>query len=255
MSRSALARLRRLPTAATALARAVVILGDGAEPALAAALAEIDPETASHAADALEEAAILTSRGTRMGSRGGRRRAVAGRGVAAGGGDAVAGWGVAAGGGDAVAGWGVEAGGGDAVAGGVADRGAGAGAIVGGVADRGVAGAGTAAGGDAVPLGGRRLSFVHRLVRESVYAELSAGDRARGHARAAKLLTAAGADAERVAIHRHEGDPAGDPEAARVLREAAASARPTRGDRGRAEPPAPGFARTADAHRGGAGPA
>ena len=73
--------------------------------------------------------------------------------------------------------------------------------------------------------GGRRLSFVHPLVRESVYAELSAGDRARGHARAAQLLTEAGADAERVAIHRHEGDPAGDPEAVRVLREAAASAR------------------------------
>ena len=43
--------------------------------------------------------------------------------------------------------------------------------------------------------------------------------------RAAQLLTEAGADAERVAIHRHEGDPAGDPEAVRVLREAAASAR------------------------------
>jgi len=42
VSRSALARLRRLPPAATALARAVVILGDGAEPALAAALAELD---------------------------------------------------------------------------------------------------------------------------------------------------------------------------------------------------------------------
>ena len=66
---------------------------------------------------------------------------------------------------------------------------------------------------------------MHPLVRESVYAELSAGERARGHARAAQLLTAAGADAERVAIHRHEGDPAGDPEAVRVLREAAASAR------------------------------
>ena len=66
---------------------------------------------------------------------------------------------------------------------------------------------------------------MHPLVRESVYAELSAGDRARGHARAAQLLTEAGADAERVAIHRHEGDPAGDPEAVRVLREAAASAR------------------------------
>ena len=62
-------------------------------------------------------------------------------------------------------------------------------------------------------------------MRESVYAELSAGERARGHARAAAAATAAGADAERVAIHRHEGDPAGDPEAVRVLREAAASAR------------------------------
>ncbi|HEY6887489.1 MAG TPA: AAA family ATPase, partial [Solirubrobacter sp.] len=41
VSRSALARLRRLPTAATALARAVVILGDGTEPAPAAALADL----------------------------------------------------------------------------------------------------------------------------------------------------------------------------------------------------------------------
>src|SRR4051794_6832071 len=95
VSRSALARLRRLPSAATALARAVVILGDGVEPGPAAALAELDAETASRAADALEQAAILTSRGE------------------------------------------------------------------------------LAPGG-----GGWRLSFVHPLVRESVYAELSAGERA-----------------------------------------------------------------------------
>ncbi|WP_028067253.1 helix-turn-helix transcriptional regulator [Solirubrobacter soli] len=154
VSRSALARLRRLPPAATALARAVVILGDGAEPALAAALAELEPDEASRAADALEDAAIVTSRD-----------------------------------------------------------------------DAAPAGAAAASAGGPEQRGGRRLSFVHPLVRESVYAELSAGDRARGHARAAQLLTAAGADAERVAIHRHEGDPAGDPEAVRVLREAAASAR------------------------------
>ena len=123
--------------------------------------------------------------------------------------------------------------GGEAPAAGVAARaalgGAGAGSARGGRRRRGGAG-GAAAGQGAAgprggPSGGRRLSFVHPLVRESVYAELSAGDRARGHARAAQLLTEAGADAERVAIHRHEGDPAGDPEAVRVLREAAASAR------------------------------
>ena len=133
VSRAALARLRRLPAAATALANAVVILGDGAAPASAAALAGLDAEAASRAAEALEAAAILAP--------------------------------------------------------------------------------------------DRRLSFAHPLVRESVYAELSAAERARGHRRAAEVLTAAGADAERVAIHRHACDPAGDPEAVRVLREAAASAR------------------------------
>ena len=162
VSRAALARLRRLPPEATALARAVVILGDGAEPALAAALAGIDPEAASHAADGLEGAAILTSGGRLDG--------------------AAAAWG-------------------------------------------GAGGAGATGAGGTSRSGGRRLSFVHPLVRESVYAELSAAERARGHARAAQLLSAAGAGAERVAIHRHEGDPAADPEAVRVLREAAASAR------------------------------
>jgi DNA-binding NarL/FixJ family response regulator len=162
VSRSALARLRRLPPAATALARAVVILGDGAEPALAAALAELDADEARRAADALEAAAILASRAAE---------------------------------------WSQTA------------------------VERTFATTPPIAPSPAVRGGGRRLSFVHPVVRESVYAELSAGDRARGHAQAAQLLTAAGADAERVAIHRHEGDPAGDPEAVRVLREAAASAR------------------------------
>jgi len=182
VSRAALARLRRLPPEATALARAVVILGDGAEPAPAAALAGIDPETASHAADALEESAILTSRLD----------------------GAPATWR-------------------DAGAGPAATR-ADAAAAVSAGAGGGRAGA-DPAGGAPGPSSGRRLSFIHPLVRESVYAELSSGERARGHARAAQLLTEAGADAERVAIHRHEGDPAGDPEAVRVLREAAASAR------------------------------
>ena len=62
-------------------------------------------------------------------------------------------------------------------------------------------------------------------MRESIYADLSAAERARGHRRAAELLTAAGADAERVAIHAHEADPAGDEAVVAVLRAAAASAR------------------------------
>ncbi len=60
MSRAALARLRRLPPEAQALARAVVILGDGAEPATAAEFAGLDTATAGHAAEALDRAAILS---------------------------------------------------------------------------------------------------------------------------------------------------------------------------------------------------
>ena len=75
----------------------------------------------------------------------------------------------------------------------------------------------------------RAFSFAHPLVHASVYAELGPGDRSRAHARAATLLAEAGASAERIAVHRHKCDPAGDPEAVRILRAAAAGAR-RRGD-------------------------
>jgi DNA-binding CsgD family transcriptional regulator len=59
VGRAVRARLRRLPEGCTALARAVAVLGDPAEPALAAQLAELEDDAASRAADALAEAVIL----------------------------------------------------------------------------------------------------------------------------------------------------------------------------------------------------
>ena len=72
---------------------------------------------------------------------------------------------------------------------------------------------------------GRPLTFVHPLVRADVYAELSAGERASEHERAARLLADAGAarigspstcspqtrdgDAETVAILRRAAEGAG----------------------------------------------
>jgi DNA-binding CsgD family transcriptional regulator len=143
VGRAALARLRRLPPAATALARAAVILGDCAELPLTARLAEIGIDEAAVAADALVSAAILAPPD------------------------------------DAPIGTGVS----------------------------------------------RVLAFAHPLVAASIYADLGPGERSRAHARAAALLSEAGRSAERVAVHAHKCDPAGDQEAVRVLREAAAQAR------------------------------
>jgi hypothetical protein len=56
VSRAVLQRLLGLPSAAIELAHAVAILGDGAEPRHAAALARIDRETASQAEAALRRA-------------------------------------------------------------------------------------------------------------------------------------------------------------------------------------------------------
>jgi len=164
VSRAALARLRRLPPSATALARAAVILGDCAELPLAARFAGLEMPEAAAAADALVAAAIFAPPP-----------------------DAAPELGVAA-----------------------------------------------ARDGGRAPLGPglaatRAFAFAHPLVHASVYAELGAGDRSQAHARAAELLADAGASAERVAVHRHKCDPAGDPEAVRVLRDAAAGAR-RRGD-------------------------
>ena len=62
VGRAVRSRLRRLPPGCIALARAVAVLGDGAEPILAAQLADLDGDEAARAADALAEAAILRSR-------------------------------------------------------------------------------------------------------------------------------------------------------------------------------------------------
>jgi len=60
-SRSVSLRLSRLPPAAATLARAVAILGDGADPRQAAALAGLDEQTASEAAGALARVDVLRS--------------------------------------------------------------------------------------------------------------------------------------------------------------------------------------------------
>jgi DNA-binding CsgD family transcriptional regulator len=61
-SRAVSLRLSRLPPAATALARAVAILGDDADPRQAAALAGLDEPAASEAVDALARVDVLRPR-------------------------------------------------------------------------------------------------------------------------------------------------------------------------------------------------
>ncbi len=132
VGRAVRARLRRLPAGCTALARAVAVLGDPAEPTLGAQLAGLSNDAASRAADALAEAVIFES--------------------------------------------------------------------------------------------GRRLAFAHPLVRSSVYAELSAHERARHHERAARLLTGAGEATDRIAVHLLATRPGGDAETVNTLRQAATGA-------------------------------
>jgi DNA-binding CsgD family transcriptional regulator len=59
VGRSVRARLARLPSSCIALARAVSVLGDCAEPTLAAQLADLDDDEAARAADALAEVTIF----------------------------------------------------------------------------------------------------------------------------------------------------------------------------------------------------
>jgi DNA-binding CsgD family transcriptional regulator len=68
------------------------------------------------------------------------------------------------------------------------------------------------------------LEFAHPIVREAVYAELGTAERVELHQRAADLLVAAGAGAERVAPHLLTTRPAGRPDTVAVLREAARTA-------------------------------
>ncbi len=70
----------------------------------------------------------------------------------------------------------------------------------------------------------RPLRFVHPIARAAIYADLGPGGRARGHLRAARLLTDEAAPADRVASHLLHCEPMGDDWAVDTLRSAAAGA-------------------------------
>ncbi|HEX8122275.1 MAG TPA: AAA family ATPase [Solirubrobacteraceae bacterium] len=124
------ARLARLPASATALARAVAVLGDDARLRHAAALADLGLDDAARAADALAAADVLCP--------------------------------------------------------------------------------------------GEPLAFVHPLARAAVVAAIAEPDRAAAHLRAAELLRAEGAPAERLAAHLIEAPPSGREWIVESLRAAAA---------------------------------
>jgi DNA-binding CsgD family transcriptional regulator len=138
-SRAISLRLSRLPPPATALARAVAILGDDADPHHAAALAGLDEPPAAEASAALARADVLRPQ---------------------------------------------------------------------------------------PPLG-----FVHPLIESAVYETLTPLERDSGHTRAARLLSNAGAEPERVAAHLLRAPPAGDAQVVATLRDAARRA----GSRGASE--------------------
>lgn len=68
------------------------------------------------------------------------------------------------------------------------------------------------------------LSFVHPLVRSSIYGDLPGPERSRLHRRAARLLAGQGAPPERVATHLLASLPEGDPWTVECLREGAEAA-------------------------------
>jgi DNA-binding CsgD family transcriptional regulator/tetratricopeptide (TPR) repeat protein len=70
----------------------------------------------------------------------------------------------------------------------------------------------------------RPLGFVHPLVRAAVLSDISEPERAVAHARAARMLSEAGADSDTVAAHLLFAEPAEDPWVATELRRAAAAA-------------------------------
>jgi DNA-binding CsgD family transcriptional regulator len=72
--------------------------------------------------------------------------------------------------------------------------------------------------------GGRPVRFIHPLVGAAIYGEVPPATRALEHARAARVLAAAGADAGRIANHLLHAEPAGDGWVVRALREAARDA-------------------------------
>jgi DNA-binding CsgD family transcriptional regulator len=71
---------------------------------------------------------------------------------------------------------------------------------------------------------GRPLAFIHPMVREGLYGELSPAERERGHRAGARLLHDSGAPPERVAEHLLATDPAGEQWTVDRLAEAGARA-------------------------------
>ena len=69
--------------------------------------------------------------------------------------------------------------------------------------------------------GDESLGFVHPLIRDAVYSEFTAPERALAHARAARLLAELGASPERVAAQLLQTTPRADPWVVARLREAA----------------------------------
>src|SRR3954447_4355549 len=132
VSRAVVVRLARLPEDAVAVARALAVLGDGAELPSVAALAELDEDRAARATKALAQAEVLRHE---------------------------------------------------------------------------------------TPLG-----FVHPLVRQAVYRDISPGERELQHERAAQLLSHAELPPERVAAHLLVIPPRGDPAISEVLQKAGRTA-------------------------------
>jgi DNA-binding CsgD family transcriptional regulator len=75
----------------------------------------------------------------------------------------------------------------------------------------------------------RPLVFAHSIVRAAILSSLSSGQRAALHARAAELLIARGAPADRIAVHLQVSEPGGDERAVETLLQAGQLAS-TRGD-------------------------
>jgi DNA-binding CsgD family transcriptional regulator len=71
---------------------------------------------------------------------------------------------------------------------------------------------------------GRPLAFAHPILHAAVASDLAAGERATGHARAARLLAEEGAAPSAVATHLLAADPAADPWVVEQLRAAARTA-------------------------------
>ena len=84
-----------------------------------------------------------------------------------------------------------------------------------------------------IVVGADPVAFAHPIVRTSIYTDIPAAERARAHLHAARLLAAAGAEPERVAVHLLHARPSGDDWRAGVLSAAGADAL-SRGDPGSA---------------------